>query len=201
MMIANTVSSFGVNHQQYADDTQLFVFLSPVTQHDSMMRLQSCVSSLSDWFILTGLLSTPTGQKPSALVPLLDLKTLNQLRSFEISDSTFNFAHHIKLLGVTLDCNLNLDRHISNVCSASYFHIQALRHIRPYIDLSNAKSNALRLQWFVRGSTMPMPFFLASQTEIYSTSNEHRRVVTADRSMSPHRTFCCLSTGFLYNSV
>jgi len=36
----------------------------------------------------------------------------------------------------------NFDRHISNVCSSSYFHIRALRHIRPYLDSETFKTIA-----------------------------------------------------------
>jgi len=46
-----------------------------------------------------------------------------------------------KLLGVT-DNHLNFDRHISNVCSSSYFHIRALRHIRPDLDSGTFKTIA-----------------------------------------------------------
>jgi len=31
-------------------------------------------------------------------------------------------------------CYNYFDKHISNVCSSSYFHIRALRHIRPFLD-------------------------------------------------------------------
>ena len=51
-------------------------------------------------------------------------------------------ANHVKLLGVTLDNHLNFDHHISNVCSSSYFHIRALRHIRPYLDSETSKAIA-----------------------------------------------------------
>jgi len=46
----------------------------------------------------------------------------------------------VKLLGVTFDKHLNFDKHISNVCSSSsYFHIRALRHIRPFLDSETSK--------------------------------------------------------------
>ena len=37
----------------------------------------------------------------------------------------------IVTLGVTLDRHLALSHHTSNVCRAAYFHIRALRHMRP----------------------------------------------------------------------
>jgi len=46
------------------------------------------------------------------------------------------------ILGVTFDKHLNFDKHISNVCSSSYFHIRALRHIRPFLHSETSKTIA-----------------------------------------------------------
>jgi len=35
---------------------------------------------------------------------------------------------------------LSFDKHVSNVCSISYFHIRALRHVRSFLDLESSKS-------------------------------------------------------------
>ena len=40
-----------VRQQQYADDTQLFVFLSHVNLDSSLDRLQTCLSLLRDSFL------------------------------------------------------------------------------------------------------------------------------------------------------
>jgi len=36
----------------------------------------------------------------------------------------------------------HFDKHISNVCSSSYFHIRALRHIRSFLDSETSKTIA-----------------------------------------------------------
>jgi len=46
----------------------------------------------------------------------------------------------IKLLGVTLDSTLSFDRHVSDIVRSCYFHIRALKHIRPYMSLDTAIS-------------------------------------------------------------
>jgi len=45
----------------------------------------------------------------------------------------------IVTLGVTLDNSLTVNNHISNVCRSSYFHIQALCHIKQALtgDMAN----------------------------------------------------------------
>jgi len=41
---------------------------------------------------------------------------------------------YVKLLAITFDKHFNFDQHISNVCSSSYFHICALRHIQAFVE-------------------------------------------------------------------
>jgi len=50
-LIASIVSSHGVNQQQYADDTQLFLSISSASLSSSLCSLQRCISSLHSWFL------------------------------------------------------------------------------------------------------------------------------------------------------
>jgi len=59
----STVSSCGINKQQYADDTQLFVFLSPASLSSSLCSLQRCVFYRRKWFIQNGIVLNPTKTK------------------------------------------------------------------------------------------------------------------------------------------
>jgi len=58
--IASIVSSHGVNLQQYADNTQLFLFISPAYLSSSLCSLQQRISSLHSWFLHNGLVLNPT---------------------------------------------------------------------------------------------------------------------------------------------
>lgn len=41
---------------------------------------------------------------------------------------------HVRNLGVTLDSNLNLRLHISNICRAAYAHLRAIGRIRGFLS-------------------------------------------------------------------
>ena len=140
--IALIVSSHGVNQQQYADDAQLFLFISPASLSSSLCSLKRCVSSIHSWFLHNGLVLNPTKTEAICFSTNPRLKSLSSLTSIEVSGLSVTLANHVKLPGVTFDNHLNLDHHISDVCSSAYFHIRALRHIRPYIDSETSKTIA-----------------------------------------------------------
>ena len=59
-----------------------------------------------------------------------------------------SLSDKIVTLGVTLDSNLTLSNHISNICRSTHYHIRALRHIRP---LSGGLSQMTWPRW------LPLP--------------------------------------------
>lgn len=138
--ISSIANSHGVSQQQYADDTQLFISITPNTLDASLDQLLSCLSSLRGWFLQNGLALNPDKTEAICFGTAGRKKSLSELTSINVSGSQINLSDNIKLLGVTLDSSLNFDRHTSNICSSSYFHIRALRRIRPFLDIDTAKS-------------------------------------------------------------
>jgi hypothetical protein len=47
-------------------------------------------------------------------------------------------ADHVKLLGVTLDNHLSMDKHMNEVSHTCFYHLRALQYIRPAITASDA---------------------------------------------------------------
>jgi len=57
----------------------------------------------------------------------------------KVAGSVVPMADHVKLLGVTLDNHLSMDnKHVNEVSRACFYHLRALRHIRPVITASDA---------------------------------------------------------------
>jgi len=46
-------------------------------------------------------------------------------------------ADHVRLLGVTVDNRLSIDKHVNEVSRTCFYRIRALRHIRPAITVSD----------------------------------------------------------------
>jgi len=139
--------SFQVCHQQYADDTQLFIALNPSDPSSDIFNLTSCLHALQSWFCLNGMALNPDKSDAILLGTRQTLCRCCRLLSFVV-----------KIFGVTLDSHLSLDRHISSICKSAYYHIRSLRHIR------SAITDDIRFFWhfFANGLAFLMQILHAS---------------------------------------
>ena len=53
--VATVIARFGINHIQYADDTQLYLNLSSGNDHVAISGLLNCFEALTKWYAVNGL--------------------------------------------------------------------------------------------------------------------------------------------------
>jgi hypothetical protein len=108
--IANLISGFGVNHVQYADDTQLYVLLR---NEGDIQTVNDCFRALHSWFVINGLSLNPNKSEATILGT-----SARQRREVCISQITLNDAHipvatSVKSLDVVIDNTLSLNHNVS----------------------------------------------------------------------------------------
>ena len=136
--VGGVISSFGIAHTQYADDTQLYVAL----KGGSLSTLTDCIKALHHWLDLNGLCLNP--EKTEAVI----VGTSERHRVGDRIDIIDTGSVHIKTsecvksLGVVIDSKLTFNQHVNNICKSAHFHIKALRHIRKLLPDDAAKSVA-----------------------------------------------------------
>jgi len=109
--ISSIVPSHGVNQQQDADDTQLFVFLSlHLNLAVTACNLQRFVSSLHSWFIHNGLVLNLTKTEAVCFGTSPRLQSLSNLTSIEVAGTSVSLVDYVKLLGLTFDKHLIFDK-------------------------------------------------------------------------------------------
>jgi len=119
--IVSIVSFHGINQQQYADDTQLFVLLS---RH---LYLAGSAASSGVSLLFTVVHPQWSGSNTSKIEAICfgsspRLQSISNLTFIKIVGTSVTLVY-VKLLGVTFDKHLNFDKLISNVCSSSNFYI------------------------------------------------------------------------------
>ena len=143
--VGQLIKSFDILHQQYADDTQLFISISPTAPTNAVHLIEQCLIQLHYWFCLNGLALNPDKSEAIWFSTRQRSLSLPPVSSVNIAGSTIPISSSIKTLGVTLDSYLSLNQHVSSVCKSSYFHLRALRHIRSVLTEDMAKSIAVTL--------------------------------------------------------
>ena len=142
--IAAIASAYSVSQHQYADDTQLYIALSLHDSSVSLNNLELCLSDLYHWCCLNCLALNPD-KTDAILFGTRQRASSYDITTVKVADTTVTLANKIKILGVTLDRHLTMDTHVSEVCRSAFYHIRALRHIRPVVTDDVAKSIACAL--------------------------------------------------------
>ena len=67
------------------------------------------------------------------------MQILSHISNINVSGLIVPLSDHIKLLGVTIDSNLNFRKHANLVFKSCFFHIKSIRHIRHALDADTAR--------------------------------------------------------------
>ena len=145
--VSSLVSSYGLNQQQYADDTQVYLSLSKINPSLSITSLTDCLTRLRCWFAENGLTINPSKSEVMLLSTPQRCKSLHQggLTSVSIAGTNIKFSDKITTLGLTLDKSLTFSNHVQTVCRSAMFHLRALKHIRPLLNQNDAATIATSL--------------------------------------------------------
>ena len=117
--------------------------MSKMSSANAIVQLQNCDTALHQWFAENGLALNPDKLEDVLFPTSQRAKRLSVISTIDAAGSTVALSSNIKLLGVTLDGNINFKDQVKNV--ASVFHIRALRHIRPSLteEMGNVVACAL----------------------------------------------------------
>ena len=140
--VANVIEKAGLQHHQYADDTQMYISFVTHEKQQSILVTEWAVVAVRQWFILNGLQLNPDKTESMFLGTSYNLSSASECKTLHLSGSDVNLSDHIKSLGVLIDNRLSFEKQINSICRASYCNIKALRKIRSALDMETAKTVA-----------------------------------------------------------
>ena len=184
-MYTNPLSSIirshrGIKHHFYADDTQLYITLSPSNFSQSMTALTDCLNDIQNFMAANKLKLNPDKTEFILIGSKYSRKQLHSLFPTDILGNKVAPASNVKNLGVVFDSNLTFTDHISQVIKSTRFHIRDLYRIRHLLDLNTAilLANALVSSRIDYCNSLFASLTLSELKRLQGVQNSLCRVVT-----------------------
>eukprot|EP00057_Strongylocentrotus_purpuratus_P002063 XP_003723768.1 PREDICTED: RNA-directed DNA polymerase from mobile element jockey-like [Strongylocentrotus purpuratus] len=128
----------GIQHHIYADDVQLYISVDPKDRHAMTAALESlsaCIINLQQW-MKSNMLKLNSEKTDFLIVASPRYRHLISGIVLTIGGTVIEPSTSIRSLGVEIDANLKLNRHVSSLSSSLHFHLSNIARIRPFLDQS-----------------------------------------------------------------
>merc|ERR1712110_1242168 len=124
----------------YSDDNQIYNSSVLDKFQDLVDNSEKCLDSVNTWMVAK--LKNNT-DKTEAIV----CSTIHKLKSLEVNhisvgEVSVDFSKDVKGLGVHIDSELSMEKHVNQLCKSAYFEISKIAKIRPYIDTKASQTLA-----------------------------------------------------------
>ena len=126
-----------ISYHGYADDTQLYLHCNnnKLLIKAAIKQLEHCIADVCKWMTQNAL---KLNEEKTDFLIFSAHTNHNISASLCIGKSVINPSESIKILGVTLDNRLTMQKHITNTCQSSYMHIRKINSIRQYLSEHSA---------------------------------------------------------------
>ena len=116
----------------YADDTQVYTFLSLDSLNVQLQSLETCSNDIICWYKLNRLSCNP--EKTQYIHFSSKFKTVTPTLSMSIDGHDIKPVDSVRNIGVILDYNLSMKKHVTNLCSSASFALRRIKSISKYLD-------------------------------------------------------------------
>ena len=127
------IDSHYIIHHSFADDLQLQMFAPPDGISELLHSMQSCISDVKAW-ATANMPKLNDNKTELMLVTSKRTKHLHNLpTSITIGNAQVPFKQPVKNLGLTLDCHLTMNAHVTKIARTCHFELRRLASIRRFL--------------------------------------------------------------------
>ena len=142
-LYTNPISSIihshsSINHHFYADDTQLYITLSPTNFSCFIQKLKNCLNDIQNFMFANKLKRNPEKTEFILIGSKNNRKQLLPHFPINILGNQVLPAQSVRNLGVVFDSNFLFSDHVSQVIKPTRVHARDLYRIRPLLDLNTS---------------------------------------------------------------
>lgn len=137
------ISGFkNIQHHLYADDTQIYIAITPENATSAIPELQSCLKSVQTWMDYNKLKLNPDKTEFIIFGSDSQRNELSHIFPVDILGNKLSPNNKVRNLGVLFDSAFRFSAQISSIRSSSYYYIRDFARIRRFIDKPTAISVA-----------------------------------------------------------
>ena len=127
------IDSHSIMHHSFVDGLQLQMSAPPDRISELLHSMQSCISDIKAW-LTANMLKLGENKTKLMLVTSKRIKHLHNLpTSITIGNAQIPFKQSVKILGLTLDCHLTMNAHVSIIARTCYFELRRLESIHTFL--------------------------------------------------------------------
>ena len=127
-----------ISYHFYADDTQLYIPLTPSNATTALATLQNCLTDVQSWMTSNKLKLNPDKTEFVLLGTKSQREKLASCFPVDILGSTIAPSDKARNLGVIFDSDFSFSGHVASVCKSCFVGLRDLRRIRRHLTRNTA---------------------------------------------------------------